>query len=116
MLKEIYGSQYKMRDASSYMDDGQRMDKRFWIQDRLRVTNVIDFSAKENTKPIEDQAMEFALKKLESYGFHKTRCAEALIGNNHDVGEAFEHLMIELFELVYDVPEGNCCIHVKKLV
>ena len=34
MLKEIYGSQYKMKDASSYIDDGQRMDKRFWIQDR----------------------------------------------------------------------------------
>ena len=31
MLKEIYGSQYKMRDASSYIDDGQRMDKRYSI-------------------------------------------------------------------------------------
>ena len=97
-----------MRDASSYIDDGQRMDKRFWIQDRLRVTNVMDFSApQENEKPVEDQVMEFALKKMESYGFHKSRCSEALVKANHDVGKAFENLMTELFELVYDIPQGK---------
>ena len=81
---------------------------RFWIQDRLRVTNVMDFSApQENEKPVEDQVMEFALKKMESYGFHKSRCSDALIKANHDVGKAFEDLMTELFELVYDVPQGK---------
>ena len=68
----------------------------------------MDFSApQENEKPVEDQVMEFALKKMESYGFHKSRCSEALIKANHDVGKAFEDLMTELFELVYDVPQGT---------
>ena len=68
----------------------------------------MDFSApQENEKPVEDQVMEFALKKMESYGFHKSRCSEALVKANHDVGKAFENLMTELFELVYDVPQGK---------
>ena len=41
----------------------------------------------------------FAIKKLESYGFHITRCTEALEKSNDDVGKAFELLMTDLFEL-----------------
>ena len=79
----------------------------------------MNFSApQENEKPVEDQVMEFALKKMESYGFHKSRCQKALVKANHDVGNAFEDLMTELFELVYDVPQGKanfghlCPVHV----
>ena len=97
-----------MRDATSYADDGQRMDKRFWIQDRLRVTNVMDFSQTQSKNPADSQS-DFALKKLQSYGFHKTRCIEALSKNDDDFGLAFEHLMKELFELEFltmeEVPE-----------
>ena len=68
----------------------------------------MDFSApQENEKPVEDQVMEFALKKMESYGFHKSRCSDALVKANHDVGKAFEDLMTELFELAYDIPQGK---------
>ena len=98
MLKEIHGSQYKMKDASTYTDCKQRIDRRFWIQDRLRVTNVIDFSNREEEKP-EETYDQFALKKLESYGFHSSRCIEALNKANGDVGQAFEDLMVDLFQL-----------------
>ena len=66
----------------------------------------MDVSAQETVKPVEDQAMEFALKKLESYGFHTSRCSEALVKADHDVGKAFEILMTELFQLSYDIPSG----------
>ena len=106
MLKEIHGSQYKMKDASNYTDAGQRIDRRFWIQDRLRVTNVIDFSRESEVKD-EESYDKFALKKLESYGFHSSRCVEALNQNNGDVGQAFEKLMVDLFQLDLEHNEAS---------
>ena len=106
MLKEIHGSQYKMKGAESYVDVGQRIDKRFWIQDRLKVTSVMDFSQEPKAK---EEPSDFALKKLESYGFHKSRCTEALSKHSDDFGLAFESLMSEMFDLnfepVEDAPE-----------
>ena len=107
MLKEIHGSQYKMKDASTYTDAGQKIDRRFWIQDRLRVTNVIDFSKEPVEKSEEEKYDEFALKKLESYGFHNSRCIESLNKANGDVGQAFENLMVDLFELSLEPSIGN---------
>ena len=99
MLKEIHGSQYKMKDASTYTDAGQKIDRRFWIKDRLRVTGFFDFSKEPIEKSEEEKYDEFALKKLESYGFHNSRCIESLNKVNGDVGQAFENLMVNLFEL-----------------
>ena len=63
-----------------------RMDRRFWIQDRLRVTNVINFSEPKVNDP-DSQKDTFGIKKLESYGFHTSRCVEALEKANDDVGQ-----------------------------
>ena len=106
MLKEIHGSQYKMKDASNYTDAGHRIDRRFWIQDRLRVTNVIDYSRETEVKE-EETYDQFALKKLESYGFHSSRCIEALNNSNGDVGQAFEKLMVDLFQLDLEQSEAS---------
>lgn len=101
MLKEIYGSGYILRDASNYKDAGQRIDRRFWIQDKLRVTNVMNFAASAEEQEPDDEIMdEFAIKKLESYGFHRSRCIEAL--KNANFGQAFETLMCDLFQLSFE--------------
>ena len=75
------------------------MDRRFWIQDKLRVTNILNFSNTKSEEALSSPEESFAQKKLESYGFHATRCAEALSKSDDDVGKAFELLMTELFEL-----------------
>jgi ATP-dependent RNA helicase DHX57 len=60
----------------------------------------MDFS--KNKKVVDDDAAQmdkYAIKKLESYGFHPSRCVEALSKANQDVGLAFELLMAECFGL-----------------
>ena len=44
----------------------------------------------------------FALVKLESFGFHQSRCIQSLKDNEGDVGRALEKLMSDCFDLGLD--------------
>ena len=76
------------------------MDHRFWIQDRLRVTNVINYS-QPKINDSESQKDEFGIKKLESYGFHSTRCVEFLEKANDDVGLVSELVIMGFIFIVF---------------
>ena len=41
-LSELYGGQYKLRDARSYKDSGGRLDRRFWVRDnKARISTCL---------------------------------------------------------------------------
>lgn len=116
-LRYIHGDDFKLDDISNYKDKGSRLKKNFWqergnlivqvsiiiLHNKLIIAqlyviletisqSVTDYSqlSKNPSDPLEKFRM-YSLMKLESYGFHKTHCIEAL---DHCIGEIPESLAL----------------------
>ena len=88
---------------------------RFWLRDnQLKVQEVIDHQNLKNgvqlteKEMVEQAATQYALQELTKYGFHTTRCKEALEDCNGDVGMAIQKLMFDCFIINnQDSPQTN---------
>ena len=118
MLKELHGDHYRVRDARTYRDSGNSLG-RFWLRDsRLMVRGVIDHTVQMNGKSVslteqeqaEEAVNQYALGQLQKYGFHKTRCSQALRNCHGDYGLALQTLMSDCFNLGLQGPfeEDKC--------
>lgn len=98
-LRYIHGQDYQLADKSSYVDKGTRHKNGYW-QERgnLVVQGGCDYSnvQKSGCDSIDRYRM-FAILKLESYGFNKGHCIEALDHCKGDVDEALILLFSKYF-------------------
>lgn len=113
-LKYIHGPDFKLGAASCYEDKGTNVKNKYWMQrGNLMVQGGFDYSlqAKPDIVSSEMKFRQFALAKLESYGFHKTHCAEALDAADNDVNKTLEMLYCKYFDIqkgkVEDPPPEN---------
>lgn len=102
-LRSIHGSSFKLEEASKYKDRGGHLKKSYWKETgTLMIQGVSDFSntqRSENTP--EDRFRRFAVMKLESYGFPRIHCEEALDHCEGSVEMAL-HLLADKY-----VPKGR---------
>ncbi|XP_046383493.1 putative ATP-dependent RNA helicase DHX57 [Ischnura elegans] len=99
-LKEIHGEDFKLNEISSYKDKRENLSHQYWVTNgNLIVQGVIDYSQKRRVVDLEEKVNAFALKKLLSYGFHKSHCLESLDLMNGDVGKSLELLLSQYFQL-----------------
>ncbi|XP_017789958.1 PREDICTED: putative ATP-dependent RNA helicase DHX57 [Habropoda laboriosa] len=100
-LKHIYGSNFKLSDASEYENKRSNLGKQYWMErGNLVIKGIVDYSSKDSTHKTEEQiARQFATSKLESYGFHQSHCIEALVHTKGDVGKALEVLFYKYYGL-----------------
>ncbi len=98
-LRYIHGQDYQLADKSKYVDKGTRYKNGYW-QERghLVVQGGCDYSnvQKSGCDSIDRYRM-FAILKLESYGFNKGHCIEALDFCKGDVDEALTLLFTKYF-------------------
>lgn len=98
-LRYIHGQDYQLADKSSYVDKGTKFKNGYW-QERgnLVVQGGYDYSniQKSGCDSIDRYRM-FAILKLESYGFHKGHCIEALDYCKGDVDNALILLFSKYF-------------------
>ncbi|XP_017758486.1 PREDICTED: putative ATP-dependent RNA helicase DHX57 [Eufriesea mexicana] len=104
-LKHIYGSSFKLSDASEFKNKRSNLGNQYWIErGNLVIKGIVDYSSKENTPKTDEQiTRQFATSKLESYGFHQSHCIEALLHTKGDVGKALEVLFYKYYKLEYIV-------------
>ncbi|KAF2901090.1 hypothetical protein ILUMI_05097 [Ignelater luminosus] len=76
-LKFIHGPDYALLDASKYEDKELRFNNKYLQQNNLVVKGGFYYSDSNNDTEA-DKFKMFALLRLESYGFHKNHCVEAL--------------------------------------
>ncbi|XP_076752985.1 putative ATP-dependent RNA helicase DHX57 [Xylocopa sonorina] len=100
-LKHIYGSSFKLSDASEFENKRSNLGKQYWIErGNLVIKGIVDYSSKDSTPKSDEQiARQFATSKLESYGFHQSHCIEALLHTEGDVGKALEVLFYKYYGL-----------------
>ncbi|KAK2582488.1 hypothetical protein KPH14_004791 [Odynerus spinipes] len=98
-LKQIYGSSFKLYDASEFTNKKSSLGKQYWMErGNLVIKGIVDYSAKDNTPKTHDQiTRQFATCRLETYSFHSSHCAEALIHTNGDMGKALEILFSKYY-------------------
>lgn len=98
-MRYIHGQDYQLADKSSYVDKGTRFKNGYW-QERgnLVVQGGYDYSnvQKSGCDSIDRYRM-FAILKLESYGFYKGHCIEALDCCKGDVDDALILLFSKYF-------------------
>lgn len=98
-LRYIHGQDYQLAEKSSYVDKGTRYKNGYW-QERgnLVVQGGCDYSnvQKSGCDSIDRYRM-FAILKLESYGFYKGHCIEALDYCKGDVDDALILLFSKYF-------------------
>ncbi|XP_017881995.1 putative ATP-dependent RNA helicase DHX57 [Ceratina calcarata] len=100
-LKHIYGSSFKLSDASEFENKTSNLGKQYWLErGNLVIKGIVDYSNKDSTpKSAEQISRQFATSKLESYGFHQLHCIEALLHTRGDVGKALEVLFYKYYGL-----------------
>ncbi|XP_071441564.1 putative ATP-dependent RNA helicase DHX57 [Hetaerina americana] len=99
-LKEIHGEDFKLNEISSYKDKRENLSHQYWMTNgNLIVQGAIDYSSKRRVVDLEEKVNAFALKKLMSYGFHRSHCLEALDLMDGDVGKSLELLLSQYFQL-----------------
>lgn len=110
-LKFIHGEDYSLDDASSYVDKGSSLGNKYWVgRGNLVIKGCYDYSNsnKEPDSEVERLKM-FAAMRLESYGFHKEHCQEALDFCNGEVEDSLGLLYEKYLKLKpnvgQDVPE-----------
>ncbi|KAL3267515.1 hypothetical protein HHI36_011638 [Cryptolaemus montrouzieri] len=98
----IHGSDFTLKDASDYRDEKSNLGKKFWVdQGSLVVKGGCNFSQNQDTAVDEsDRLKQFALFRLESYGFHQSHCVEAL---NHCLGN-IEDCLYLLYSKYFNMP------------
>ncbi|XP_076381687.1 putative ATP-dependent RNA helicase DHX57 [Megalopta genalis] len=112
-LKHIYGSSFKLSDASEFENKKSNFEKQYWVErGNLVIKGIVDYSSKDVTPKTEEQiTRQFAIVKLESYGFHQSHCIEALIHTKGDMGKALEILFSKYYE-VENITESKVCNNV----
>lgn len=102
-LRQIHGQDFILNDASSYKDQKSNLGNKYWMdRGSLVVRGGTDNSTSNLEQSTEDKFKMFAVMRLESYGFHKTHCLEAL---NHCKGQVDIALEI-LFSKYYKVEDS----------
>ncbi|KAG5890166.1 hypothetical protein JTB14_005186 [Gonioctena quinquepunctata] len=98
-LKYIHGPEFKLNDVSSYEETKSNMLKKYWVgQGTLVVKGGFDFSNSKDEPTEEiDRLRQFALMRLESYGFHKNHCLEAFNYCKGDVEDSIYLLYHKYF-------------------
>ncbi|XP_065345049.1 putative ATP-dependent RNA helicase DHX57 [Cloeon dipterum] len=99
-LKHAHGDEFELSEKSAYKDQGAGALKQYWMsRSTLIVQGGIDYSNREKNHTLQgpNQISAFALKKLESFGFHSTHCVEALNIFNGDVSQALQLLCSAYF-------------------
>ncbi|XP_011138730.1 putative ATP-dependent RNA helicase DHX57 isoform X2 [Harpegnathos saltator] len=107
-LKYIYGTKFKLSDASEYENKKSNLNKQYWMErGNLVVKGIVDYSSKDTIPKNEEQIIrEFATSKLESYGFHASHCTEALMHTDGDLGKALEVLFYKYYG-IEDIPQNK---------
>ncbi|XP_076282240.1 putative ATP-dependent RNA helicase DHX57 [Lasioglossum baleicum] len=107
-LKHIYGSSFKLSDASEFENKKSNLEKQYWVErGNLVIKGIVDYSSKDITPKTEEQiTRQFAIVKLESYGFHQSHCVEALIYTKGDMGKALE-ILFSKYYLVENTVENK---------
>ncbi|XP_031831069.1 putative ATP-dependent RNA helicase DHX57 [Nomia melanderi] len=100
-LKHIYGPSFKLSDISEFENKKSNLDKQYWVErGNLVIKGIVDYSSKDITPKTEEQiTRQFAIAKLESYGFHQSHCIEALIHTEGDMGKALEILFFKYYNV-----------------
>lgn len=98
-LKHIYGTNFRLADASEYKDKKSNLGKQYWMErGNLVIKGVVDYSSRENTPKTHEQiTRQFATSKLESYSFHTSHCIEALEHAKGNMGNALEILFSKYY-------------------
>lgn len=98
-LRHIHGQDFQLPSKAQYKDKGARLKGGYWKErGNLVVQGGCDYSNVQSTgNETVDRFRMFALLKLESYGFHKTHCLEALDSCNGDVDLSLELLSAKYF-------------------
>lgn len=112
-LRYIHGQDFQFADKSKYMDKGSRLKNGYW-QERgnLVIQGGCDFSdVKKSGCDYTDRYRMFAILKLESYGFHKPHCFEALEHCKGNVDDALDLLYAQYFP-AYSKPLDNSALDV----
>ncbi|XP_025832917.1 putative ATP-dependent RNA helicase DHX57 [Agrilus planipennis] len=99
-LKYIYGPDFTLDDALKYKDQGnQQFRKKFWVEKRgLVVKGSLNNCSDSNSNNEAEQIKEFAILRLESYGFHKNHCKEALEYCEEKLEDALQLLYQKYFK------------------
>ncbi|XP_055546685.1 putative ATP-dependent RNA helicase DHX57 [Wyeomyia smithii] len=116
-LRAIHGESFRLGDISLYEDKGGRMKKAYW-QDRgnLVIQGGCDYSnVRKTANGNEDKFRMYALIKLESYGFAKSHCEEALDHCSGDVDDALGLLFEKYFPPPVDLMTMDCDLHPEEL-
>ncbi|XP_034189503.2 putative ATP-dependent RNA helicase DHX57 isoform X1 [Osmia lignaria lignaria] len=100
-LKHIYGSSFKLSNASEFEDKKSNLSKQYWMErGNLVIKEIVDYSSKDDKPNTQKQIVrQFATSKLTSYGFHQSHCVEALMHAEDDVGKSLEILFYKYYGL-----------------
>ncbi|XP_057650908.1 putative ATP-dependent RNA helicase DHX57 [Diorhabda carinulata] len=98
-LKYIYGPDFKLNSASDYEESKSNLLRKYWVgQGSLVVKGGIDFSqSKDEPKEEAERLKQFALMRLESYGFHRNHCIEAFNYCKGDIQDSIYLLYYKYF-------------------
>lgn len=98
VLRSIHGSNFCLGDISEYKDRGSKTKNKYW-QDRgnLVIQGGYDYSALKSGDLTSDRFRMYSIMKLESYGFPKSHCIEALEACNSDMDSSLELLYSKYF-------------------
>ncbi|XP_060531487.1 putative ATP-dependent RNA helicase DHX57 [Cylas formicarius] len=115
-LRYIHGSDFRLKDASSYVDTNTNILKKYWVgRGSLVVKGGFDFSQSKD-KPSEEveRLKQFALLRLHSYGFHENHCLEAFQYCENNVEDSLMLLYHKYFqvkerEILCDLTAADLC-------
>uniref|UniRef100_A0A1Y1K8X3 RNA helicase n=1 Tax=Photinus pyralis TaxID=7054 RepID=A0A1Y1K8X3_PHOPY len=86
-LRFIHGPDYSLDDISKYKDEDLKFTNKFLQHNNLVVKGGF-YNTNNDSDSEHEKLRMFALLKLESYGFHKSHCAEALDYTSGDLESA----------------------------
>lgn len=98
-LRHIHGQDFQLPSKAQYVDKGSRMKTGYWEErGNLIIQGGCDYSDFESSGDLKvDRDRMFAMLKLESYGFHKSHCIEALKVCDDDVNQSLQLLYYKYF-------------------
>uniref|UniRef100_A0A6B2E9L8 RNA helicase n=1 Tax=Phlebotomus kandelakii TaxID=1109342 RepID=A0A6B2E9L8_9DIPT len=98
-LREIHGQDFELGSVSAYQDKGSKFKKTYWEErGNLVIQGICDYSNVPKTGSSDEDMMRFyAIRRIESYGFHKNHCQEALEYTKWDLDAALKLLYDKYF-------------------
>lgn len=100
-LRHIHGQTFKLGQKSKYKEMGTRFKKGYWEErGNLVIQSVSNYSNIEKSGCEKtDRFRMLSISKLESYGFDKSHCLEALDHCKGDTDDALELLYRQYFRI-----------------